>query len=110
MGEPNLTDRSGVPQTQNSCEGVNLLHEEIWSGRSCSCLDVRRVKLKIINLGNFPGGPVVKTLCFQYRGLGSIPGQGTKISHAVWYSQKIKKIKIKTVNLKLVVYVFISDS
>ena len=108
MGEPNLTDRSGVPQTQNSCEGVNLLHEEIWSGRSCSCLDVRRVKLKIINLGNFPGGPVVKTLCFQYRGLGSIPGQGTKISHAVWYSQKIKKIK--TVNLKLVVYVFISDS
>ena len=27
----------------------------------------------------FPGGPVVKTLCFQCRGAGSIPGQGTKL-------------------------------
>ena len=26
-------------------------------------------------------GPMAKTLCFQCRGLGSIPGQGIKISH-----------------------------
>ena len=26
-----------------------------------------------------PGGPVVKTLCFQCRGAGSIPGQGTNL-------------------------------
>lgn len=31
----------------------------------------------------FPGGPVVKTLCFHCRGTGSIPGQGTKIPHTV---------------------------
>ena len=40
---------------------------------------------------DFPGGPVVKTLCCLLpvvemsaeRGAGSIPGQGTKILHAV---------------------------
>ena len=31
---------------------------------------------------DFLGGPVVKTLWCQCRGLGSIPGQGTTISHA----------------------------
>ena len=30
--------------------------------------------------GNFPGGPVVKTLHFYSRGIGMIPGQGTKIN------------------------------
>ena len=33
-------------------------------------------------LWDFPGGPVAKTPCSQCRGLGSIPGQGTKIPHA----------------------------
>ena len=27
------------------------------------------------------------------RGMGSIPGQGTKIPHATWHGQKIKKKK-----------------
>ena len=27
---------------------------------------------------DFPGGPVAKTLCSQCKGLGSIPGQGTR--------------------------------
>ena len=31
----------------------------------------------------FPGGPLVKTLDFQVGGMGSIPGWGTKIPHAV---------------------------
>ena len=35
------------------------------------------------DFGDFPGGPVVKTLCFQCRGTGSVPGQGTEIPHAV---------------------------
>ena len=37
-------------------------------------------------VGDFPGGLVVKTLCFQYRG----PGSRTKILHAAvktWHSQ-----------------------
>ena len=36
--------------------------------------------------GNFPGGPVVKTLPSNAEGAGPIPGQGTKIPHAVWHS------------------------
>ena len=31
---------------------------------------------------DFSGHPVVKTLCFHCRGLGLIPGQGTKIAQA----------------------------
>ena len=31
---------------------------------------------------DFPGGPVVKTLPSKAGGVGSIPGQGTKIPHA----------------------------
>ena len=71
---------------------------------------MRRVKLKIINLGT---SLVVQwlRLCASYAGgLGSVPGQGTKISHAVWYRQKINKKPKNPVNLKLVVYVFVSDS
>ena len=44
--------------------------------------------LKKCQAWDFPGGPVAKTLCFQCRGIGSIPGQGTKIPHAVLHSQK----------------------
>ena len=39
----------------------------------------------------FPGGPVVKTPHFQCKGMGSISGQGTKIPHAMWQGQSIKK-------------------
>ena len=37
---------------------------------------------------DFPGGPVVKTPCLQAGGKGLIPGQGTKIPHAMQYGQK----------------------
>ena len=36
---------------------------------------------------DFPGGPVVKTPRFQYRGMGSTPGQETKIPHATYCNQ-----------------------
>ena len=36
------------------------------------------LNLKIRNLGDFPRGPVAKTPCSQRRGLGLIPGQGTR--------------------------------
>ena len=32
--------------------------------------------------GDFPGSPGVKTLHFQCKGAGSIPGRGNKISNA----------------------------
>ena len=39
----------------------------------------------------FPGSPLVSTQCFNSRGPGSIPGQGTKILKDVWHGQKKKK-------------------
>ena len=44
---------------------------------------------------NFPGGPVVKTLPSNTMGVGSIPGQGTKILHVSW-PKKPKYIFKKT--------------
>ena len=42
--------------------------------------------------GDFPGGPVVKTLhASTAGGTGSIPGWGTKILHAERRSQRKKK-------------------
>ena len=40
------------------------------------------------NLWEFPGGPGVRTPCFQCWGPGSIPGRGTKIPQAAWCGQK----------------------
>ena len=42
--------------------------------------------------GDFPGGPMVRTPHFYFRGTGSITGQGTKILHVAWYGQKNKNI------------------
>ena len=37
---------------------------------------------------------MVKTLSFQCRSMGSIPGQGTKIPHTIWGVAKNKERKI----------------
>ena len=42
------------------------------------------------NLWDFPGGPVVKTLCFHYRGMGSIPSRGSSPCRGVWPKKKKK--------------------
>ena len=42
--------------------------------------------------GDFPGGPVAKTLPSSAGGAGSIPGRGAKIPHAMWpKNQNIKQ-------------------
>ena len=38
--------------------------------------------------GDLPGGPLVKTPCFQAEGMGSVPG-GNYIPHAVWQSVSV---------------------
>lgn len=45
-------------------------------------------KVKALLVRDFPGGPVLKTLCFTAGSMGSIPGHGTKIPNAVQCSQK----------------------
>ena len=42
---------------------------------------------------DFPGSPVVKTVLFQCRVTGSIPGRGTKIWRTMWHGQSILKNK-----------------
>ena len=42
--------------------------------------------------GDFPGGPVVKTSLSNEGGVGSIPGRGAKIPHALWpKNQNVKQ-------------------
>ena len=42
-------------------------------------------------MGELPGGPVVRILYFHYQGVGLIPGWGHKILHATQLIQKKKK-------------------
>ena len=46
-------------------------------------------------MGGFPGGAVVKTSLSNAEGAGSIPGQGSKIPHALWPKKKKQNIKQK---------------
>ena len=38
--------------------------------------------------GDFPGGSVIKASCCQCRGVGSIPGWGTKTPHALGHAKR----------------------
>ena len=48
---------------------------------------------KVLWVWDFPGGPVIKTLPSNAGGVGSIPGQGAKISHASWPKKQNMKQK-----------------
>ena len=56
----------------------------------CPCAPLALMTFKNYKSWNFPGCPVVKTLCFPCRGLSSIPAWGTKIPRAMGASQKKK--------------------
>ena len=58
-------------------------------------MDTLIFQMKKLRLRDFLGGPVVKTPHFQCRGMGSIPGWGPKISHAVQVGQKKKKSHLR---------------
>ena len=49
--------------------------------------------------GEFPGGPVVRTQHFHYRGLGSIPGRGIKLRGAAKERKKERK-EMRTMSRK----------
>ena len=49
--------------------------------------------IKVIRAQDFPGSPVVKTLCFQCKGQGFNSCWETNIPHAMWLSQENRKKK-----------------
>ena len=52
-------------------------------------------KTTILKAQDFPGSPMVKTLPSTPGGMGSIPGQGTKVPSAMGCGQKLKKKKLR---------------
>ena len=62
-----------------------------WKALSRKVVVSWRVRSKTHVCWDFPGSPVIKTLCFQCRGENLILGQGTKIPYAMLGSQKKKK-------------------
>ena len=64
-----------------SCIGRRVLYRLSHQGSPVETFDhwlvsnTDDISLMILSLGDFPGSPVVKTLQFQARGAGSIPGQ-----------------------------------
>ena len=54
-------------------------------------LSTKRTSSKMILIGDFTGGPVVKTSPYNADGMGLIPGWGAKISHASRPKKKKKK-------------------
>ena len=54
---------------------------------------------------DFPGGPLIKTLHFQCRDMGLIPGPGKKIPHTmccVVKKKKKKKTNIEHINIHVI--------
>lgn len=63
---------------------ISRVWYRLWGGSS-------HASLFKVNEEGLPCGPVVKTLCFRTQGApGSISGQGAKILHTTWHSQKQK--------------------
>ena len=58
-------------------------------------------KKKKIEAQEFPGGPVVKTPCFQGKGHGLIPGQGTKIPQGQKKKKMEKEKKKKSLHMMM---------
>ena len=74
---------------------LNIIPFTDLSGRSpCMCILQHAMKCQLWGASqpgeaiDFPGSPVVKTVLFQCRVTGSIPGWGTKIPHAVSTAKK----------------------
>ena len=71
---------------------------------------MENVDLRLRSFKDFSGGPVVKTLPSNTGGVGSIPGWGAKITHALGpktqnmkqkqYCNKFNRLKKKIVQIK----------
>lgn len=80
---PSWCGKSTQPQTRREKSlSISLLPlREAFSQMGTS-----RLIVKVDEVWEFPGRPVVKTLCFHCRGHGFSPWSGTKIPQAVWHA------------------------
>ena len=82
--------------TLRMCDSGILFMSSVLILRRCMLKYLGEVSLRIqlfkMVHRDFPGGPVVKILRFNAGDVGSIPGQGAKIPHAL----QAKKSKHKT--------------
>ena len=60
-----------------------MKHRVRWQTRKLQALVCLQEETSKQTNRDFPGGPVVKNLPYNAGDTGSIPGQGTKIPHAV---------------------------
>ena len=89
-----LPNENPKPETKNSLSGLNSRKETSrshWSWRQ-NLLNLKKEEKKNEKKWEFPGSPVVRTLCFHCQGPSSIPDQGTMIQQPVRCGQK-KRMK-----------------
>ena len=67
--------------------------QEAYNPTEVRRINTQGVIQKQLGVGDFPGGPVVRTLLSNTEGVGSIPGWGIKILHAMRCHQTLKKKK-----------------
>ena len=60
---------------------IESLIQEMW----------KKTSQELYALRNFLGDQWLKHYAFTAEGMGSIPGQGTKIPQTTWYSQNINR-------------------
>ena len=85
MSGRSLGEGNGLPTSvflpgefhgQRSLEDKGAWHAVVYG------VSKSQTQQRLNNSRNFPGGPVVKTLCSQYRGPGFSPSLGNSMPHA----------------------------
>ena len=75
-----LKNFSGSVFDKNSLSFVHIYNVCI---HLCKCYQLMNSVLKVTYVRDFPSGPVVKTSPSNARGMGLIPGRGSKTPHAL---------------------------
>ena len=81
-----------MQQWEKSVAGIKAVVPDRTPDYYALAVGKKTVSLRRL-MQEFPGGAVVRTLHFQCRGRGLIPGLGTKIPHATWHNQNLKTKK-----------------
>ena len=84
--------RHGGSKQGPSRQMVDTTQEHGWSWACGGAVSKRQSQRGVMHSQtiSIPGGSVVKTVLCNVGGTGLIPGQGTKIPHAMQHGQKIK--------------------